>query len=132
ARDREQLATIQRELETARTIQHLLVPRTFPPFPDRTDFDLHAQMTSARDREQLATIQRELETARTIQHLLVPRTFPPFPDRTDFDLHAQMTSARAVGGDFFDFFLIDQDRLGVVIGDVSGKGIPAALYMAVT
>ncbi len=87
---------------------------------------------AARDREQLATIQRELETARTIQHLLVPRTFPPFPERTDFDLHAQMTSARAVGGDFFDFFLIDEDRLGVVIGDVSGKGIPAALFMAVT
>ncbi len=87
---------------------------------------------AARDREQLATIQRELDTARTIQHLLVPRTFPPFPERTDFDLHAQMTSARAVGGDLFDFFLIDEDRLGIVIGDVSGKGIPAALYMAVT
>jgi sigma-B regulation protein RsbU (phosphoserine phosphatase) len=94
---------------------------------------LCAEMVSAvRDREQLAAIQNELDTARNIQHLLVPRTFPPFPDRTDFELHAQMTSARAVGGDFFDFFLIDQDRLGLVIGDVSGKGIPAALYMAVT
>jgi sigma-B regulation protein RsbU (phosphoserine phosphatase) len=87
---------------------------------------------AARDREQLTAIQNELNTARTIQHLLVPRTFPPFPERTDFELHAQMTSARAVGGDFFDFFLIDEDRLALVIGDVSGKGIPAALYMAVT
>ncbi len=87
---------------------------------------------AARDREQLIAIQKELDTARTIQHLLVPRTFPPFPQRRDFDLHAQMTSARAVGGDFFDFFLIDDDRLGLVIGDVSGKGIPAALFMAVT
>jgi serine phosphatase RsbU (regulator of sigma subunit) len=87
---------------------------------------------AARDREQLIAIQKELDTARSIQHLLVPRTFPPFPERTDFDIHAQMTSARAVGGDFFDFFLIDEDRLGVVIGDVSGKGIPAALFMAVT
>jgi serine phosphatase RsbU (regulator of sigma subunit) len=94
---------------------------------------LCSEMVDAvRDREQLAAIQKELDTARTIQHSLVPRTFPPFPERTDFDIHAQMTSARAVGGDFFDFFLIDDDHLGVVIGDVSGKGIPAALYMAVT
>jgi serine phosphatase RsbU (regulator of sigma subunit) len=89
-------------------------------------------VVAARDRAQLAAIQNELDTARTIQHLLVPRTFPPFPDRRDFDIHAQMTSARAVGGDFFDFFLLGEHRLGVVIGDVSGKGIPAALYMAVT
>ena len=87
---------------------------------------------AARDREQLAALQNELDTARTIQHLLVPRIFPPFPERSEFDLHAQMNSARAVGGDFFDFFLVDENRLGVVIGDVSGKGIPAALYMALT
>jgi serine phosphatase RsbU (regulator of sigma subunit) len=89
-------------------------------------------VVAARDRAQLAALQKELDTARAIQHLLVPRTFPPFPDRRDFDIHAQMTSAKAVGGDFFDFFLQGEDRLGVVIGDVSGKGIPAALYMAVT
>ncbi len=94
---------------------------------------LCSEMVDAvRDREQLAAIQKELDTARTIQHSLVPRTFPPFPERTDFEIHAEMTSAKAVGGDFFDFFLIDDDRLAVVIGDVSGKGIPAALYMAVT
>lgn len=87
---------------------------------------------AARYREQLAAIQRELDTARAIQQSLLPRVFPPFPDRTDFDIHAQMTSARAVGGDFFDFFLIDDDHLGVLIGDVSGKGTPAALYMAMT
>ncbi len=87
---------------------------------------------AARYREQLAAIQKELDTARAIQHSLLPRTFPPFPGRTDFDIHAQMTSARAVGGDFFDFFLIDKNHLGVVIGDVSGKGTPSALYMAVT
>ncbi len=87
---------------------------------------------SARDREQLTAIQRELDTARAIQHSLVPRVFPPFPERTDFEMHAQMTSARAVGGDFFDYFLIDDDHLGIVIGDVSGKGTASALYMAVT
>lgn len=87
---------------------------------------------AVRDREQLAAIQQELETARRIQLSLVPSVFPPFPQRTDFELHAQMTAAKSVGGDFFDFFLIDEHRLGLVIGDVSGKGVPAALYMAVT
>lgn len=85
---------------------------------------------AARYREQLAAIQKELDTARAIQHSLVPRVFPPFPERTEFEIHAQMISARAVGGDFFDFFLIDDEHLGLVIGDVSGKGTPAALYMA--
>jgi serine phosphatase RsbU (regulator of sigma subunit) len=87
---------------------------------------------AARYREQFTAIQKELETARKIQQSLLPRVFPPFPDRKDFDIHAQMTSARAVGGDFFDFFLIGEDELGIVVGDVSGKGTPAALYMAMT
>ena len=81
---------------------------------------------TARYREQLTAIQRELEPARAIQHSLVPRTFPPFPDRTDFDLHAQMISARHVGGDFFNYFLVDDERLWLVISDVSGKGTPSA------
>jgi sigma-B regulation protein RsbU (phosphoserine phosphatase) len=62
---------------------------------------------------------------------MVPCQFPPFPDRSEFAIHASMTPARAVGGDFFDFFLIDAERLGFVIGDVSGKGVPSALFMAV-
>jgi sigma-B regulation protein RsbU (phosphoserine phosphatase) len=93
---------------------------------------LCAEMVDAvRDREKLASLERELDTARTIQHSLLPSVCPPFPDRTDFDIHAQMQAAKAVGGDFFDFFLLDDRRLGVVIGDVSGKGTPAALFMAV-
>lgn len=90
-----------------------------------------AMVETARYREELTAIQRELETARTIQHSLVPRTFPPFPHRTDFELHAQMISARQVGGDFFNYFLIDDEHLGLVIGDVAGKGTPSALFMAV-
>jgi sigma-B regulation protein RsbU (phosphoserine phosphatase) len=62
---------------------------------------------------------------------MVPKTFPPFPERPEFDLFAALVPAREVGGDFYDFFFLDDDRLFFAIGDVSGKGVPAALYMAV-
>ncbi|MCI0693867.1 SpoIIE family protein phosphatase [candidate division KSB1 bacterium] len=87
---------------------------------------------AAKDRDQLVTIQQELEVARKIQQSIVPRRFPPFPDRKEFEIHATMIPAQNVGGDFYDFFLIDDDRLGFVIGDVAGKGVPAALFMAVS
>ena len=79
-----------------------------------------------RQKEQ---VDRDLEMARSIQVNSLPRTFPPFPDRKEFDLYASMAPARAVGGDFYDFFMIDGDRLCLVIADVSGKGVPAALCM---
>jgi len=88
--------------------------------------------TSAANQERLRTIERELNVAARIQQWMLPRDFPPFPERTDFELHASMAPAKEVGGDLFDFFLLDNDHLGVVIGDVSGKGVPAALFMAVT
>jgi serine phosphatase RsbU (regulator of sigma subunit) len=75
---------------------------------------------------------KELEHAALIQRSILPAIFPPFPQRKDFELHAAMAPAREVGGDFFDFFLLDRERLGFVVGDVSGKGVPAALFMAVT
>jgi serine phosphatase RsbU (regulator of sigma subunit) len=75
---------------------------------------------------------RELEQAATIQRSMLPGRFPPFPDRTDFELHAAMVPAREVGGDLFDFFLLDAEHLGFVVGDVSGKGVSAALFMAIT
>src|SRR4029453_13032322 len=74
----------------------------------------------------------ELSAARSIQMSLLPKIFPAFPDRSEFDIHAMVRPAREVGGDFYDFFLVDEERLCVAIGDVSGKGIPAALFMAVT
>jgi sigma-B regulation protein RsbU (phosphoserine phosphatase) len=86
---------------------------------------------AGRDRERLAALHKELDVASQIQRAMVPSQFPPFPERSEFAIHASMTPARAVGGDFFDFFLIDADRLGFVIGDVSGKGVPSALFMAV-
>lgn len=86
---------------------------------------------AARDRERLAALHKELEVASRIQRAIVPGQSPPFPDRADFTVRASMTPARAVGGDFFDFFLVDPSHLGFVIADVSGKGVPAALFMAV-
>lgn len=74
----------------------------------------------------------ELGVAKTIQTNAVPNTFPAFPERADFDIFASMTSAKEVGGDFYNFFLIDDDHLAIMIGDVSGKGVPAALFMMQT
>ena len=71
----------------------------------------------------------ELNVATRIQSDMLPNTFPFLPDRTEFDLFASMTPAKEVGGDFYDFFMVDDDRLALVIADVSGKGIPAALFM---
>ena len=86
-------------------------------------------------RETTATkerIESELKIARDIQMSILPRTFPPFPERPEFDIYATIQPAREVGGDFFDFFLIDDDHLFFAIGDVSGKGVPASLFMAIT
>ncbi|MDD3334515.1 MAG: SpoIIE family protein phosphatase [Eubacteriales bacterium] len=74
-------------------------------------------------------IRAELALAHAIQSSALPSVFPPFPERREFDLHASMKPAKEVGGDFYDFFLIDEDHLALVIADVSGKGIPAALFM---
>lgn len=83
--------------------------------------------TAARER-----IESELRIAASIQMSLVPRTFPPFPERDDLELQAILLPAREVGGDFYDFFFLDERRLCLTIADVSGKGVPAALFMAVT
>ena len=79
-----------------------------------------------REREQ---VTRELHMANRIQTSVLPHEFPPFPDRREFDLFASMDPALDVGGDFYDFFFTDEDHLWLVIADVSGKGIPAALMM---
>ncbi len=87
-----------------------------------------ARVTADRER-----VETELKLASRIQGDMLPSIFtPPFPDRTDFDIYALMNPAKEVGGDFYDFFLIDKERLGIVVADVSGKGIPAALFMMVT
>ena len=84
--------------------------------------------TATAEKERISA---ELHTASNIQSSMLPHIFPAFPDRTEFELYASMDPAKEVGGDFYDFFLIDDDHLGIVIADVSGKGIPAALFMMI-
>ncbi len=81
--------------------------------------------------EEKAKLVTELNLAKQIQEGMLPSVFPAFPDREEFDLYASMTPALDVGGDFYDFFLIDDDHLALVMADVSGKGIPGALFMMV-
>jgi sigma-B regulation protein RsbU (phosphoserine phosphatase) len=83
--------------------------------------------TAARQK-----IQSELKIAHDIQQGILPKTFPPFPHRNDVDIHALLIPAREVGGDLYDYFFVEKDVLAVTIGDVSGKGIPASLLMAIT
>lgn len=78
------------------------------------------------EKERIGT---ELSLAKDIQAAMLPHIFPAFPDRPDFDIYATMAPAREVGGDFYDYFLIDEDHLCMVIADVAGKGVPAALFM---
>ena len=78
------------------------------------------------EKERIGT---ELSLATKIQASMLPNIYPPFPDRPEFDIYATMTPAKEVGGDFYDFFLVDSDHLCMVMADVSGKGVPAALFM---
>jgi sigma-B regulation protein RsbU (phosphoserine phosphatase) len=87
---------------------------------------------AVKDRERLAAIRQELDVARRIQLSMIPGIFPAFPERRDFEIFGEIITAREVGGDFYDFCMIDDDRLYFAIGDASGKGVPAALFMAVT
>ena len=80
----------------------------------------------------LQATQTELNMATEIQASMLPSIFPAFPNREEFDLYASMDPAKEVGGDFYDFFMVDEDHLGIVIADVSGKGVPAALFMMIS
>jgi sigma-B regulation protein RsbU (phosphoserine phosphatase) len=85
------------------------------------------ETTAAKER-----IESELQIAHEIQMSMLPKIFPPFPDRSEFDIFANLVPAKEVGGDLYDFFFIDDDHLSFAVGDVSGKGVPASLFMAVT
>ena len=88
---------------------------------------------SQKEHSQLVSLKKDLMTARDIQQYILPRVFPPFPEDSDkLDIYASMEAAKDIGGDFYDFFRIDDDHIAFVIGDVCGKGITAALFMAVS
>lgn len=85
-----------------------------------------------REKQLLMAVQQDLDTAARIQQKILPQDFPAYPNRNEFSVYAEMHTAKEVGGDFYDFFFLDDTHLGFVIGDVSGKGVPASIYMAVS
>ena len=95
----------------------------------RTELYIDQVKRVTAEKERIGT---ELEMASRIQSSQLPRLFPPFPNRKEFGLFASMTPAKEVGGDFYDFFMIDDDHIAFVIADVSGKGVPASLVMMVS
>lgn len=105
-----------------------VLARTFSDLSVRTKKYLTtiSEITAEKER-----IKAELSVAAHIQADMLPKVFPPYPDRKEFDLYASMTPAKEVGGDFFDFFFIDDNHIALVIADVSGKGVPAALFMVI-
>ncbi|WP_195371119.1 MULTISPECIES: SpoIIE family protein phosphatase [Parabacteroides] len=102
--------------------------RTIEKAAEQISFIKKAQ----QEHSQLESIRNDLHIAQEIQQTILPKTFPPFPELKSFDIYAYMSAAKYVGGDFYDFFRIDQDRLGFVIADVAGKGVPAAIFMAIS
>lgn len=120
-----------------RTFKFYYLPRVFTliafapicfTLMDRTRELLNKQK---KDNEEKERISAELNVATEIQTSMLPSIFPDFADRAEFEIYATMQPAKEVGGDFYDFFAIDDDHLAVVIADVSGKGVPAALFMVI-
>ena len=94
----------------------------------RTRRLLERQIKDSEERQRIST---ELDVATRIQADMLPCIFPAFPERPEFDIYATMNPAKEVGGDFYDFFMVDETHLAIVIADVSGKGVPAALFMVI-
>lgn len=99
----------------------------------KMDGDLHEYIRElsavTAEKERIGT---ELNVAKRIQESMLPSIFPPFPERREFELYASMIPAKQVGGDFYDFFMVDETHIALVMADVSGKGVPAALFMAIS
>lgn len=98
---------------------------------EKTIRELEHLKSGARAHDRLVAMEHELNVAARIQRSFVPRMHEPCPGCDSLELYAAMTPARSVGGDFYDYFFVDEHRFGFLVGDVSGKGVPAALFMAV-
>ena len=115
------------DIQTGNEIEHLAV--CFNAMTDELKAYTDHLTKIAAEKERIAT---ELNVATNIQESMLPHIFPPFPDKKEFDLYATMHAAKEVGGDFYDFYLLDNNHLIVTIADVSGKGVPAALFMVIS
>ncbi len=104
--------------------------RDFQEFAELSD-DVNATVSTLKHyiSEAEARMNHELEMAYQIQHSALPSVFPPYPNRTEFDIFASMNPAKEVGGDFYDFYFVSRNHLAFTVADVSGKGIPASLFM---
>ena len=114
------------DIRTGNEIEHLAV--CFNAMTDELQSYMRNLTKVTAERERIAT---ELDVATRIQESMLPNIFPPFPERQDFDIYATMHAAKHVGGDFYDFYLLDEKHLLFTIADVSGKGVPAALFMVI-
>ena len=116
--------------DTYRTNDEIeILAETFEDLSKKTKKYIEDITEITREKERVST---ELLMANRIQNSMLPNVFPPYPERKEFDVFASMEPAREVGGDFYDFFMIDDDHLCMVMADVSGKGIPAALFMMIS
>ena len=115
------------DIKTGDEIEHLSV--CFNAMTDELKTYMNNLTKITAEKERIAT---ELDVAKNIQTSMLPNDFPPFPDKKEFDIYATMNAAKEVGGDFYDFYLLDENHLVVTIADVSGKGIPAALFMMIS
>lgn len=126
------MAKINRSLAkiTSGNLDTVVDVRTNEEFASLSD-DINSTVLTLKRyiAEAAARIDKELEFAKTIQHSAIPTVFPPYPGHSEFDIYAAMDTAKEVGGDFYDFFFVGENKLGFLIADVSGKGIPAAMFM---
>ncbi len=116
------------EIETKRNDEIRVLANSFTTMYREIGDYIRKLGTVMAEKERIGA---ELDVASKIQTSMLPCIFPPFPNRTEFDIYASMNPAKEVGGDFYDFFMVDEDNIAFVVADVSGKGVPAALFMVI-